>query len=97
MTKELHEMTADELNALPEFQPFGQERFKVGNDGTVTLPNGRVLQGLTPGNWLNIPNRQEIQGAYWVGDKMPLGWRDAAGEFWRPVKLMTGEWRKERA
>jgi hypothetical protein len=98
MPKELHEMTVDELNALPVYEMFGQTRYKVGEDGKVTLANGRILQGLTPGNWLTVPNRQEIAGAYWVSsDKTPLCWRDADGVVWRPVKLAaTGEWRKER-
>lgn len=93
--KDIADMTIEELNALPEYG-FGKLTVKFAEDGTATLPNGRVIRG-TPGHYINIPYRPDVQAAYWVGDKTPLGWHDNQGVWWRPVKLVTGEWRKERS
>lgn len=92
--KDIADMTIDELNALPEYRMFGADVYPVQTDGTVTLPDGRVLRGLV-GKLLNVPRREEVATVYWASDQAPIFWRDAAGVYWRPVKLVTGEWRKE--
>jgi hypothetical protein len=90
--KDISEMTLDELNALPVYHEFGKTMHKVDGDGTVTLPSGRVLHGLTPGHYVSITHKQNIAGAYWAGPNTPLCWRDADGVLWRLVKLISGEW-----
>lgn len=38
----------------------GATRYAVSEDGTVSLPDGRELRGLTPGHYLVIPRVQEL-------------------------------------
>lgn len=95
--KDISEMTVDELNALPEYQEFYAVQYAVRDDGTVALPNGTTVRGLTPGALLNIPHQAAQVAAYFVEDTTPLMWKDETGEFWSPVKLLNGNWMKRRA
>lgn len=96
MPRDLSEMTLDELRALPEFEPFDRLTVKVQPDGTATHPNGRVLRGLTVGVNVSFPVVNEVQAAYYVSGDTPMCWQDADGVTWTPVKLTTGEWRRQR-
>jgi hypothetical protein len=96
MAKDIAEMTLDELNALPVYQQFSAIDYTVQSDGTVTLPDGRVLSELTPGHTIRIPYETGGRAAFFAGPKTPLAWSDANGEMWTPVKLKDGTWRKER-
>lgn len=94
--KDIADMTADELDALPVFEEFESVRYEVGRDGTVTLPNGHVLRGLV-GRFVNVPCRSLGRGCFMIGPTTPLCWCDRNGQYWRPVRLVTGEWMKEPA
>jgi hypothetical protein len=79
--------TADELMALPVFNGYGQDRYEVQPDGTVTLPDGRVIRGLT-GKYLTVPK---------IGDQMMAmslddfySWVCANGDCWHTVMTRDG-------
>lgn len=93
--KDIADMTIDELNALPIFQEFASISYDVRPDGTVALPNGTVLRGLA-GKQVSIPYHTGGRQCFFAGPQTPLCWRDAEGGYWRPVKLVSGEWRRER-
>lgn len=90
--KQPADMTLDELNALPVFEPFGRDTYPVV-DGTVTLPDGRVLRGLV-GTHLHVPRQQDQIRAMFVSDSTPLVWRDEDGESWDLVQTQDGPKRR---
>lgn len=87
--KDLADMTLDELNALPVYEPFGRDTYPVQPDGTVTLPDGRVLRGLV-GAHVHIPRMQDRIKAMFTGPKTPLCWGDEFGNVWMPVLTDDG-------
>ena len=96
MSKSINEYTLDELRQLLVYEPFGRDIYPVQPDGTVTLPNGRVLRGLV-GKWLNVPRVQDRIRAMWVDERTPLYWSDENGNLWSLVQTNAGEYKRRPA
>lgn len=93
MAKSINDYTLDELRQLPIYEPFGRDTYPVQPDGTVTLPDGRVLRGLI-GSHIHIPRMQDRIRATWVDDDTPIYWADEHGEMWTLVETNAGEYKR---
>jgi hypothetical protein len=93
MTKELDELSIDELNALPEVPHFGRDTYPVVN-GEARLRDGRVLTGLV-GTHVHVPVARR-SGSYAFKPSDPAFWVDNEGHYWRPVYDEYGNLGKQR-
>jgi hypothetical protein len=78
MSKKLSEMTIDELRALPVYEHITYDVYVVRQDGTVKLPNGRIIRGLR-GTTLRVPRMQRGYCMLYGPDD-PVFWWDEKGE-----------------
>lgn len=87
-------MTPEELRALPIFEPFDYVEVPVV-DGRATAPNGVELRNLK-GLRVKFPVQKEQRAAFPVKPNTPMAWRGDDLRWWRAVRLVSGEWRREQ-
>jgi hypothetical protein len=94
--KPLYEYTLSELRGLPIYGA-GHDQYSVPANGEVTVVRDGVaykLNGLRPGDIINVPRLEPLQVAM-VHPQDPAWWLDSFGETWRPVYTAEG-WKRRR-